>query len=354
MERIRVEASRAYDVVIGSGILENLGAEMSSLIKGKRCVIIADDITERIFGERVKRSLRDAGFSAESFVFPHGEESKNAKTFIDILEFLADLKLTRADCIVALGGGVVGDITGFAAASFLRGISFVQVPTTLLSAVDSSVGGKTAINLTSGKNLAGAFYQPTLVLCDTDIIKELPENIFADGMAEVIKYGALGSEKVLDLCLCGAKENISEIISECIRIKRDIVSKDEFDTGIRGLLNLGHTPAHGIEKLSDFKISHGQAVAIGMCLMARAAERTGMCDAGISAEIEKLCKMYNLPTESPFPAKELSEVAMSDKKRSGDTITLVLTKSRGKSILHKAEVSEVIEFFTLGTEAVIK
>ena len=350
MERIRVEASRFYDVVVGGNVLETTGTELVSLAKGKRCVIIADDITDSIYGAQVKRSLEGAGFAVESFVFSHGEESKSAENFIAILEFLAGKKLTRADFLVALGGGVVGDITGFVAATYLRGISFVQIPTTLLSAVDSSVGGKTAINLSAGKNLAGAFYQPSLVLCDTDIINNLPDEIFSDGMAEVIKYGALGSEKVLDLCLCGAKENLSEVISECIKIKRDIVAEDEFDTGLRSLLNLGHTPAHGIEKLSDFRISHGKAVAIGMCLMAKAAEKAGMCDKGVAEELIRLCRMYNLPTECEFTAEDLAEAAMSDKKRSGDKITLVLPERRGKSILFKADVSEVIKFFTLGTE----
>ena len=350
MERIRVNASRAYDVVIGSGILESIGAEMSSLINGKRSVIIADDITNGIYGERVKRSICDAGFSVESFVFPHGEESKSAKTFVDILEFLAEAKLNRADSIVALGGGVVGDITGFAAASFLRGIKFVQIPTTLLAAVDSSVGGKTAINLTAGTNLAGAFYQPSLVLCDTDIMRDLPEKIFADGMAEVIKYGAIRSIKVLELIKSGAKENLPELIAECVKIKRDVVSEDEFDTGLRQLLNFGHTPAHAIEKLSHFEISHGSAVAVGMCIMAKASEKLGMCEAGIYDEIKALCREFSLPTEVSYTAEELFSFAMSDKKRSAGYVTLVVPKVRGESVLHKVPEDEMKKFFALGTE----
>jgi len=352
VERIRVEASRGYDVIIESGILTSLGEYMKPLIAGRRCTVISDDTTHRLFGEAVKSSLCDASFSVAEYVLPHGEESKSAANLIAILEFLAEAGLTRADCVVALGGGVVGDITGFAAACFLRGIAFVQVPTTLLSAVDSSVGGKTAINLRAGKNLAGAFYQPRLVLCDTDIIGNLPDEIFSDGMAEVIKYGALGSEKVLDLCLRGAHENLAEVIAECVKIKRDIVAQDEFDTDLRKLLNLGHTPAHAIERLSDFKISHGKAVAIGMCLMSRSAERMGLCQAEVSGEIEELCRKYSLPTGCTYDAADMAKIAMSDKKRSSDMITLVIPSNRGESILRDVPVADVEMYFRNGAEGI--
>ncbi len=348
MERIRIDASRSYDVIIGGGVLSRLGELTAPLVRGRRCAVVADDTTHKLFGENVKELLESASFSVVDFVIPHGEESKSAENYINLLEFLAASGLTRADCIVALGGGVVGDLTGFAASSFLRGISFVQVPTTLLSAVDSSVGGKTAINLRAGKNLAGAFYQPSLVLCDTDIIKDLPEDIFSDGMAEVIKYGVLGSSQVLDLCHAGAHENLDEIIAECVRIKRDIVAQDEFDLGLRQLLNLGHTPAHSIEKLSGFKFSHGRAVAMGMCIMARAAERMGFCFPGIASEAEELCEKYSLPTECPYSARELATYAMSDKKRSAGEITLVLPAIRGKSELYRVPVDEVEGIFENG------
>ena len=348
MERIRIDASRCYDVIIGEGVLSQIGKRTASLVKGRQCAVISDDITHSLFFEDVRESLESSGFSVADFSVPHGEESKSTESYIKLLEFLADEGLTRADCIIALGGGVVGDLTGFAASSFLRGISFIQIPTTLLSAVDSSVGGKTAINLRAGKNLAGAFYQPSLVLCDTEIIKRLPEEIFSDGMAEVIKYGALGSSHILDLCHMGALEHLDEIIAECIRIKRDIVAQDEFDLGIRQLLNLGHTPAHSIEKLSSFEISHGRAVAIGMCLMARAAEHLLLCAAGVAAETEELCKMYSLPTECPYDAEALAHYAMSDKKRSAGKITLVFPFVRGKSMLHTFDVSEIRDIFEKG------
>ena len=341
MERIRIDASRCYDVIIGGGVLSQIGEQTASLVKGRNCAVVSDDVTNGLFFEDVREALETSGFSVSSFVIPHGEESKNAENYIKLLEFLADKGLTRADCVIALGGGVVGDLTGFAAASFLRGISFIQIPTTLLSAVDSSVGGKTAINLCAGKNLAGAFYQPSLVLCDTEIIRNLPTEIFSDGMAEVIKYGMLGSRQILDICHMGAYEYLDELIAECVRMKRDIVAQDEFDLGIRQLLNLGHTPAHSIEKLSNFKISHGHAVAIGMCLMARAAEHLLLCAAGVAAEAEELCRKYLLPTECTYDAESLAHYAMSDKKRSSGKITLVLPFVRGKSELHTFDVIDI-------------
>lgn len=350
MERIRIEASKSYDVIIGGGILGKLGELAAPLIKGRSIAVISDDITSRLFGKEVRASLEKADFRVLEFSFKNGEDSKNAATYIEILEFLAKSGLTRADAVVALGGGVVGDMAGFAAASFLRGVKFIQVPTTLLSAVDSSVGGKTAINLSAGKNLAGAFYQPSLVLCDTDIIKNLPSEIFSEGMAEVIKYGAIGSEKILDLCASGAKENLSELIALCVSMKRDIVMRDEFDTGERQLLNLGHTPAHAIEKLSGFKTSHGCAVAIGMVMMARAAESAELCEKGVADELRALCEKYSLPVSCPFAVGDMAEVAMSDKKRGAGKITLVLPEKRGKSILFKVNDVEAEKYFARGME----
>lgn len=350
MERIRVEASREYDVIIGGGVLSSVGERLRALVKGRSAAIFADDITFALFGTAVKESLQASGFSTVEYVIPHGESSKSAENYIAMLNFLAENKLTRSDSVIALGGGVVGDLTGFVAASFLRGTAFVQIPTTLLSAVDSSVGGKTAINLRAGKNLAGAFYQPCLCLCDTDIIKSLPDTIFADGMAEVIKYGAIRSTRILELIGTDVRENLDEIIAECVRIKRDIVNEDEFDTGLRQLLNFGHTPAHAIEKLSGFRVSHGSAVAAGMCIMSRAAERAGICKDNVSDELARMCERFGLPTSSEFSAEEMAEVAMSDKKRSAGGITLVVPVKRGESVLLKVPDSEVLTFFSTGAD----
>ncbi len=350
MERIRVAASKEYDVVIGAGVLSRLGEEIKPLVRAKTAAIISDDITSKMFSATVKESVEAQGIKTVEFTIQNGENSKSAENYVEILNFLADNKLTRADCIIALGGGVVGDLAGFVAATYLRGIDFVQIPTTLLSAVDSSVGGKTAINLRAGKNLAGAFYQPCIVLCDTDIIRNLPEGIFADGMAEVIKYGAIRSTHVLELIERGAHENLDEIIAECVKIKRDVVGEDEFDTGLRQLLNFGHTPAHAIEKLSGFEISHGKAVAAGMCIMARAAENLGLCHDNVSREIEKMCSMFGLPTSGAYTPETMVDIAMSDKKRGAGYITLVVPEKRGFCVLNKVPEHEIIKYFSAGAE----
>ena len=350
MERITVSATKTYDILIGKNLLGKSGELIREITSCKKAAIISDATTSRLFSEVVTASLEKSGFDVCEFTIPAGEESKSAENYVRLLNALAEQKFSRSDLIVALGGGVVGDLSGFVAATYLRGISCVQIPTTLLSAVDSSVGGKTAINLTAGKNLAGAFFQPSRVICDTAVIEALPEDVFADGMAEVIKYGAIRSEEILGLVRDGAKKNLDKIICECVKIKRDIVSRDEFDTGERQLLNLGHTPAHAIEKLSTFEISHGRAVAIGMVLMTSAAERRGLCEAGVSDELERLCKLCSLPTECGYSASELAKIAMSDKKRFGDEITLVVPRRRGESVLMKMPSGEVESFFASGLE----
>lgn len=350
MERITVSATKTYDILIDKNLLGKSGELIREITDCKKAAIISDTTTSRLFSDEVTSSLKKSGFEVSEFTVAAGEESKSAENYVRLLNSLAEAKFSRSDIIVALGGGVVGDLSGFVAATYLRGISCVQIPTTLLSAVDSSVGGKTAINLAAGKNLAGAFFQPSRVICDTAVMETLPEGVFADGMAEVIKYGAIRNGKILDLVRDGAKKNLDKIICECVKIKRDIVSRDEFDTGERQLLNLGHTPAHAIEKLSGFKISHGSAVAIGMVLMARAAESRGLCETGVSKETEMLCKLCSLPTECKFSAAELAKIAMSDKKRFGDEITLVVPERRGESVLMKVPTGDVESFFASGLE----
>ena len=217
MERITVSASKTYDIIINDGIISETGALVKKIKAGGKVAIIADETTSSLFGAGVKTSLSKEGFEVFEFTIPAGEESKSAENYISLLNGLAENKFSRSDFIVALGGGVVGDLTGFVAATYLRGVSFIQIPTTLLSAVDSSVGGKTAINLSAGKNLAGAFYQPSLVICDTEIIRNLPDDVFADGMSEVIKYGAIRNAHIFDLIKSGAKDNIEKIIKEVLQ-----------------------------------------------------------------------------------------------------------------------------------------
>ncbi|MBQ8506753.1 MAG: 3-dehydroquinate synthase [Clostridia bacterium] len=352
MITIHVSASKEYDVIIARGALNELGSRTAGLVKGRSCVIITDSTVAPLCLGRAYSAMKEAGFSVSTFAFPAGEASKNGQTYLTILNFLAEKKLTRADVVVALGGGVVGDLTGFVAATFLRGIACVQVPTTLLSCVDSSVGGKTAIDLPAGKNLAGAFYQPSLVLCDPDLLQTLPDAVFSDGCAEVIKYGMLGSRELLDKLLeKNARDQLEYVIAKCVEMKRDIVEGDEFDTGKRQLLNLGHTFAHSIEKLSNYEIPHGSAVAMGMMLITRAAIHKGSCPAECLEVLERLLADYHLPTETPYSAEALAEIALSDKKRAGGTLNLVVPTALGVAGLLPTPVEEIAGWAKAGLEA---
>ena len=349
MTTIQVKASRSYEVKIGRGLLASLGREAADLVRGRTAAIVSDSNVAPLYLNQVKTSLEEAGFRACSFVFDAGESSKNGETYLNLLEFLAEHQVTRSDTLVALGGGVVGDLTGFAAATFLRGVDFIQLPTTLLAAVDASVGGKTAIDLKNGKNLAGAFYQPRLVLCDLDTLDTLLDDIFADGCAEVIKYGMIGDRDLLDLL--GRKHfraDPEEVVARCIAMKRDLVEADEFDTGARQLLNLGHTIGHGIEACSHYGISHGKAVAVGMTIITRAAIAVGMCQEESLSNLQELLKQYHLPDTTEYSAADLYEKTLSDKKRTGGTITLVVPTAWGKSVLHKVPVEDLKNWIEKG------
>ena len=352
MKRIHVHASREYDVLIGNGLFSRLGSLARDVLRGSRVCIVSDTNVASLYLAQAEKMLKEAGFLAESFVFPAGEGSKSGETYLALLNFLAEKQLTRADALIALGGGVTGDLTGFAAATYLRGISLIQIPTTLLACVDSSVGGKTAIDLPAGKNLAGAFYQPKKVICDPEMLETLPDSIFSEGCAEVIKYGLIGSKELMDkLAGVHAKDDLEEIIAVCVDMKRDIVESDEFDTGCRQLLNLGHTFAHSIEALSDYSISHGSAVAIGMHIITRAAVKKGLCPAECLAALENLFEKYGLPRTSPYSAEDLAARALSDKKRSGGSITIAVPKETGRSELMTIPVSELLSWAKDGTEA---
>ena len=342
MTTVTVRASRPYEVTIGRGLLDTVGRQAAGQWKGRSAAVVSDSTVAPLYLNRVKDSLERAGFRVHSFVFPAGEDQKNGGTYLKLLEFLAARRLTRADGLIALGGGVVGDLAGFAAATFLRGIGFLQLPTTLLAAVGSSVGGKTAIDLTNGKNLAGAFYQPQAVLCDLDTLDTLPAEVFADGCAEVIKYGMIGDPALLArLETVDFRVDPEELVARCVAQKRDLVEQDEFDTGARQLLNLGHTLGHGVEACSGYTVSHGRAVAIGMTLVTRAAVAFGRCPAEVLPRLRRLLERYGLPDATAYSAQALYEKTLSDKKRSGDTISLVVPIAWGASQLVRIPVSEL-------------
>ena len=341
MKIVDVGVGEGYNVVIERGLLDRAGELLQSVLGKCRLAVITDDKVDELYSDRLRRSLESAGYETVEYVFKNGEESKNARTFIDILEVLAENHLCRSDAIIALGGGVVGDIAGFAAATYLRGIRFVQIPTTLLACVDSSVGGKTGIDLEAGKNLAGAFYQPSLVICDPDVLETLDYKVFCDGCAEVIKYGVIRDETIFDMLNDPENLDIESIIARCVEIKRDVVVFDEKEQGLRQILNFGHTFGHAVEKLSDYKISHGSAVAIGMAVITRACVLEGICKKEYSERLETLLKKYELPICTEFGEDELFEVILSDKKRKADYITLVLPKGGGECELCKTELEKV-------------
>lgn len=349
MKTITVPTLRTYLVKVGSGLLSTLGAEAAAVSKASRVCIVSDSNVWPLYGKIAQESLQSAGFQPVSYVFPAGEASKNGETYLSLLNFLAESHLTRSDLIVALGGGVVGDLAGFAAATYLRGIDFIQVPTTLLAAVDSSVGGKTAIDLPAGKNLAGAFCQPVLVLCDIDTLHTLPEDIFRDGCAEIIKYAILFSPELFTLLSqTGLDFPREEVISRCVELKRDVVTEDEFDRGLRMLLNLGHTFGHGVEAQSGFTVSHGKAVAIGTAIMARAAASRGLCSSADAEQMLSLLKLFGLPTSTDYAANQLVQSALSDKKRSADTVNLIVPYTIGDCRALPTPVSDLQSFLEAG------
>jgi len=351
IQTIQVHTTPAYEVSIGGGLLHTCGQHLQKVLASCHIAVITDSTVAPLYLETVTSSLQASGFTVSSYVFPAGEAHKNLKTFSDILEFLAERRLTRTDCIVALGGGVAGDMAGFVAASYLRGIRCVQMPTTLLSAVDSSVGGKTAIDLKAGKNLAGAFLQPSAVLCDIDCLSSLPAEVFADGAAEAIKTGILCDESLFSLFETGHLETApAEVIARCVAYKAGVVERDEKEQNERRLLNLGHTVGHAIEKCSGYTIPHGHAVAAGLAIIARAAESLGWTDAPIGARIASCLFRNGLPVTTGYSAEALAHAASADKKRTGSEITLVIPKKIGVCELKKIPVTELLPIISAGLE----
>ena len=349
MQEIAVNASKNYSVKIGSGLLNQLGAEAASVVSGRKAVIVSDSNVWPYYCNEAVSSMECAGFQVIAFVIGAGEASKNIENYLSLLNFLAEHHITRSDCLVALGGGVVGDLTGFAAATYLRGIAYVQVPTSLLAMVDASIGGKTAIDLPAGKNLVGAFYQPRFVLCDTDLLQTLPEDRFTEGCAEIIKYGILYDPALFaHLEEMGMDFDTEKVIGACINWKKQAVSADEFDTGCRRMLNLGHTLGHSIEKESKYTITHGAAVAIGISIMARCAASIGLCSAEDCQRMVALLAKFGLPTRTDLSADVLAAHALSDKKRSGDQISLILPSTIGCCKLVDLPVSELKNFVKEG------
>lgn len=349
METITVNASRTYQVQVGAGPLARTGELSAPLIQGRDAVIVSDSNVWPRYGRTVAGSLAQAGFRVREFVFPAGEASKNPQVLLELLTFLARHELTRSDAVFALGGGVTGDMAGLAAALYLRGIACVQLPTSLLSMVDSSVGGKTAVDLPEGKNLVGTFTQPHLVLCDTQALDTLSPAVLAEGWAEIIKYGMIRSRELLDfLREKPAGENLDWVIAQCLTIKRDVVAADERDNAVRQVLNFGHTIGHAIERCGHYAIYHGEGVAMGMAIMTRACVKQGRCPAECWTVLEELLDKYHLPKTCDMDPADLLAAARADKKRRGNAITLIQPERLGNCVLYKTDYDELARVLEVG------
>ncbi|MDO4731512.1 MAG: 3-dehydroquinate synthase [Clostridia bacterium] len=350
--KLSLKDKNSYPILIGNGLLKDCGKLISDIVPVSRVFLITDENVAPLYLERVKESLENSGFKVFSKVVKAGEQSKSIKVLGEVLEDMAKAHITRADLAISLGGGVVGDLTGFAAGCYLRGIKFIQIPTTLLAAVDASVGGKTAVNLEQGKNLAGLFYQPQAVICDTDTLMTLKNEQIQDGAAEAIKTAILADEKLFEIYeKKDAKEYYEEIIIRCVKYKAKIVSEDPTEKGVRKLLNLGHTAAHSIELLSDFKISHGHAVAIGTAIITTAAYKRGLVTEDVLNRIIYTLKRNDLPVSTSFTAKQLAKIAENDKKAAAEFITVIMPRKIGKCSMDKILLSELEALLSDGMES---
>ncbi|NLT47786.1 MAG: 3-dehydroquinate synthase [Clostridiales bacterium] len=340
-----------YTVTTESGLFKRLGNTLANLFPGKKIAVITDETVMSIYEEELRNQLDSADINWTLISLPPGEDSKSFHVLPDLYSKLLDFQLTRGDVILAFGGGVIGDIAGFTAATFLRGVSLIQVPTTLMAMVDASIGGKNGANLPEGRNLAGTFYQPQEVFIDPNFVRTLPDEIFEDGMAEVIKYGCVFDADLFSDLMDRASKNdgsgIESIIYRCCLIKKQIIELDCRDYGIAMLLNFGHTFGHCIEDYyPEGTYSHGEAVAIGMYTTALAGERAGLTAPNTATLLKKLLSAYELPYELPSDAdiQKISETVKHDKKRRGNQLNLVLLEKIGKGFLYQIEKTEYADF----------
>lgn len=345
MKKFVVSTKNPCNIIIGRDILKDSGQLIADEFKPCRVCLITDSTVNKIYAQVVFTSLMEAGFQTSKIVFPAGEHSKNLNTYSNIMEALAEEGITRSDLIIALGGGVVGDMVGFIASTYMRGISYIQIPTTFLAAIDSSVGGKTAINLLSGKNLAGSFWQPSMVLSDYKTFDSLPDEKLLDGVAEAVKNAAVAESSLVNHII---NRNYEYVIERCVSIKKSIVEADEFDRGMRQILNFGHTIGHGIEKLSLYSISHGHAIAQGMIVEALAAYRHGLTTADISPKLLEILSLQGFSLGVPYSVDDIYQFALMDKKIDGDRITLIVPDSFGKCHLQKLPLSQLKSYIALG------
>lgn len=347
MKKLTVNVNDKYDILIEKGLLPQSGRLVKKILNAKKIVLISDTNVYPIYGDTVKKSLEDEGYDVFAYVFEAGEASKNTANIVKMVEFMAEKELTRDDSVVALGGGVCGDMAGFAAAIYLRGIKFVQIPTSLLAQVDSSVGGKTAVDLPQGKNLCGAFHQPSLVIIDPNVLDTLTDHYFSDGMGEVIKAGCIKSAKLFErLENENPKDFIEDMIYECLDIKRAVVENDEKEHGERALLNFGHTCGHSIEKLWNFEtVSHGEAVGIGMVMITQVTENLGITDKGTADRIKRVLEKNNMKIADTHSTAEIVNAMSADKKRTANGIKFAVLKRLGESFIYPVKNEDISKMF---------
>ena len=349
MQKIIVPlGSRTYPIHIGSGLLDRLGQYVREALGEITVAVVTDDHVAPLYLGRAVKSLMAAGLTVKSITLPHGEQTKCLSRLSDLYDFLCHARITRKDAVIALGGGVIGDLTGLAAATFLRGVHFVQVPTTLLAQGDSSVGGKVAVDLPQGKNLVGAFYQPDFVLVDPDTLTTLTDEYWRDGLGEVIKYGCIGDADLfalLEECAPGGRAalmaRIDDILMRCLPAKADVVAQDERDTGLRMTLNFGHTIAHAVETCQHYEgLCHGEAVALGMHLMTRLTEGKGLTAPGTADRLDALLRQLEMPMELPaLPEERVISAMFMDKKFSGKVLNVIVLNQIGKCFIHPTDAA---------------
>ena len=358
MQAIHIDTeTRDYDVLVGNNILGLVGERTRETAGGTRAFLVSNVNVDPLYGKQVTQSLEIAGYEVSKMIVGAGEFIKNMGVLSDMLERMAEAGLGRDDVVIALGGGVVGDLAGFAAAIYMRGCKVVQVPTSLLAMVDSSVGGKTAVDLKAGKNLAGAFFQPRIVIASLNCLGTINRDLFTDSCGEVIKYGVMYDGSLFnDLAAKPLNEGdpdydrLEKVVTRCVEIKRDVVSEDEKEAGLRQILNLGHTIGHAIEIANDYRLGHGASVAAGMCYIARACSKLNVCTKEDAQKIVDVVASYGLPTTSEFTTDELYAHALADKKRHGDYMNVVMVKSIGTVYVEKMPLPKFKQLIELGRD----
>ena len=348
MKKFAVSASLPYEIIIGDDLIKNAGEYIKNVIPPCKLCVITDSNVNSLYAQVLLTSLIESGYQVSKVLFPAGEHSKNINTYANIMSALADEGITRSDAVIALGGGIVGDLTGFVASTYMRGIPYIQIPTTLIAALDSSVGGKTGINLQNGKNLAGTFWQPSLVLTDYKAFDTLPNDKLLDGYAEAVKCALISESNMIPHIL---NKDFEYVIERCISIKKSFVEVDETDQGIRQILNFGHTIGHAIEKYSSYNITHGQAIAKGMLAESRAAYRMGLTDCDISTELDDLLTELGFDTSLRFNPEEIYQLTTTDEKICNGNITVIVPKSLGKCELQRISLSKLKEYVSSGFNA---